>query len=205
MSIILDALRKSEHQRQRNATPGLADHAIKPASSKPTPWLIIVSALLLLNILLVILWLNAGSPPTDTQPSPSTQVRPAPNRDNTRQATSPVSPATPKAAPEPAPIVATPPPVVSAPPPTPPAPAVALSTEGLPSIETLQLQGLISLPPLRVDLHVYSNISAERFVFINMKKQTEGSALAEGPTVQQITPDGVVLSWQGQRFVLSKN
>jgi len=199
MSIILDALRKSEHQRQRNATPGLAGHAVKPSGGKRTPWLIIVSALVLLNVLLGILWLTAGPGTTVATTASASQARPAPNRESTRQATvqPPGKPAgqqttIARQAVVPAPVAA-------------PMPALASSDELIPSIETLQLQGLMSLPPMRVDLHVYSTVPAERFVFINMKKQTEGSTLAEGPTVQEITTNGVVMSWQGQRFVVSKN
>ena len=49
MSIILDALRKSEHQRQRNATPGIADHVVKPTGSKRAPWLTAIFVLLALT------------------------------------------------------------------------------------------------------------------------------------------------------------
>ena len=53
-------------------------------------------------------------------------------------------------------------------------------------METLQLKGVITLPPMRIDLHVYSEVPAERFVFVNMKKQTEGSQLPEGPRLKPL-------------------
>ena len=46
---------------------------------------------------------------------------------------------------------------------------------------------------------------AERFVFINMRKYGEGAQLPEGPRVEEITQDGVVLSQAGQRFALSRD
>ena len=196
MSIILDALRKSEHQCQPNATPGLAYHALKATNGKRTSWLIIVVILVLLNILLVVLWLNADAEKTVVARTPATQIRPAPTRENTRQASIPV-PARPAGQQTTIAGQAAVQAPVSAP--------AEFSSDRIPSIESLQVQGIISLPPMRVDLHVYSEVPAERFVFINMKKQTEGSTLAEGPTVQEITTDGVVLSWQGQRFIMSKN
>jgi general secretion pathway protein B len=53
---------------------------------------------------------------------------------------------------------------------------------------------------LHLDVHVYSDRPQERFVLINMLKYGEGERLQEGPLVDAITPDGVVLSFRGQRF-----
>jgi len=58
---------------------------------------------------------------------------------------------------------------------------------------------------LRLDVHVYANNPAERFVLVNLKKYREGDTLSEGPVLESITPEGVVLSFRGQRFrVLAK-
>ena len=72
----------------------------------------------------------------------------------------------------------------------------------LPSAAALQAQG-ISVPALRLELHGYSDRPAERFVFINGHKYREGERLTEGPDVVTIEPNGVVLSQQGQRFLLA--
>jgi general secretion pathway protein B len=93
----------------------------------------------------------------------------------------------------------------------PPAPAPATRAgsspdlAGLPSIEQLIVAGVLALPQLHLDIHVYSGKPEERFVFINMSKYTEGGRLREGPLVEEITADGVVLSHQGNRFVLSRD
>jgi len=63
---------------------------------------------------------------------------------------------------------------------------------------------VLSLPPLNIDLHVYSTKPAERFVFINMAKYTEGDRLSEGPTVEQITENGAILNHLGNRFILER-
>jgi general secretion pathway protein B len=72
----------------------------------------------------------------------------------------------------------------------------------LASAASLQAQG-INVPPLKLELHAYSDTPAERFVFINGRKYKEGERLTEGPEVVTIEPNGVVLSEQGQRFQLA--
>ena len=79
--------------------------------------------------------------------------------------------------------------------------AAAADTETLPSLSSLTASGM-NLPDLKLDIHVYSNKPAERFVFVNMRKYLEGQTLGEGPTVERITPEGVVLNAQGTRFLL---
>lgn len=79
--------------------------------------------------------------------------------------------------------------------------AAAADTEMLPSLSSLTAGGM-NLPELKLDIHVYSSKPAERFVFVNMRKYVEGQTLGEGPTVERITPEGVVLNAQGTRFLL---
>jgi general secretion pathway protein B len=71
----------------------------------------------------------------------------------------------------------------------------------LPSAAALAAQG-IAVPPLRLELHAYSERPRDRFVFINGRKYAEGDVLAEGPQVVSIEPTGVVLAHSGRRFVL---
>ena len=61
------------------------------------------------------------------------------------------------------------------------------------------------MPELHVDIHVYSESPGDRFVFINMSKHNEGSRLSEGPLVEEITPEGVVLSMNGTTFLLPRD
>jgi hypothetical protein len=55
-----------------------------------------------------------------------------------------------------------------------------------------------------LDVHVYATQPSERFVYINMRKYREGATLAEGPVLERIRRDGVVLNYQGLRFVLPR-
>ena len=44
----------------------------------------------------------------------------------------------------------------------------------------------------------------DRFVYINMRKYREGAVLPEGLAVEHIRRDGVVLNYQGVRFLLPR-
>jgi general secretion pathway protein B len=76
--------------------------------------------------------------------------------------------------------------------------------EILPSISELNLTGAQALPELHLDVHVYATKPSERFVYINMRKYHEGSVLQEGPKVERIRRDGVVLDYKGLRFILPR-
>jgi general secretion pathway protein B len=76
--------------------------------------------------------------------------------------------------------------------------------EMLPSITELNLTGNQSLPEIHLDVHVYATRSADRFVYINMRKYREGAVLQEGPTLERIRRDGVVLNYNGLRFFVPR-
>jgi general secretion pathway protein B len=61
-----------------------------------------------------------------------------------------------------------------------------------------------TLPQLRLDLHVYAANPQERFALINMHKMHEGDSLQDGVRVESITPDGVVMSHNGSKFLLPR-
>ena len=75
----------------------------------------------------------------------------------------------------------------------------------LPTVHEVRANGTLNLPELHVDIHVFSEAAGDRFVFINMAKYNEGSRLSEGPVVEEITPDGVVLSMNGTTFLLPRD
>jgi general secretion pathway protein B len=74
----------------------------------------------------------------------------------------------------------------------------------LPSINELYLTGNQSLPDIHLDVHVYASRPADRFVYINMRKYREGAVLQEGPTLERIRRDGVVLNYNGLRFLVPR-
>jgi hypothetical protein len=56
--------------------------------------------------------------------------------------------------------------------------------------------------PLTLDVLVYSDVPAERMVFINGRKYVEGQAVNEDAVVEQITQEGAILRRQGKQIVL---
>lgn len=76
----------------------------------------------------------------------------------------------------------------------------------VPTLNELLGQGrLMNLPAMKVDLHVYAARREDRFVFINLAKYREGQRLTEGPLVEEITNDGVILQYQGERFLIPRS
>jgi general secretion pathway protein B len=208
MSFILDALKKSEIERQRQTTPGLIETAVAPRRSRVALWLIVLGALLAINFAVLLFVLLRGSAPPAV-PRVAAAKPPA-----TAPATSehfspmdapvyaPEIPVAQKPAPTPAPVPH------AAPRPELPPPAAAEedkaeNAELLPLISEVDL-GAVGVPELHLDVHVYATKPAERFVYINMRKYHEGAALEEGPVIERIRRDGVVLSFHGVRFLLPR-
>ena len=210
MSFILDALKKSETERQQQAG---AEFASVPASA-PTPrrgfWVWVVALLLAVNlaVLLGILLRPDPGPPVSEPGEPVAASRTAvPPRSDSSFAEQVESAR--RSLPE-APAASAPDPeiVTEAPVPQPAAGEAATVSrqpaDRIPTIDELRLDGLIDLPELRIDIHVYSDDPAERFVFINMNKQREGTVLPSGPSVREIKADGVVLEHRGRTFLLPR-
>jgi general secretion pathway protein B len=82
-------------------------------------------------------------------------------------------------------------------------PAPAASAPAMPGADEVIARG--GVPPLHLDLHVYASQPQQRFVFVNSRKYREGDTLAEGPVVEEITPDGAILNFRGSRFRLSND
>ena len=71
-----------------------------------------------------------------------------------------------------------------------------------PALRSLPMVFRSSLPPINVDVHVYSDDPDKRFVLINSRHYREGDQLVEGPLLETIGPQGTVLHFQGQRFTI---
>jgi general secretion pathway protein B len=237
MSLILDALRKSEHQRQRHAGPGLAVVPEGKPSQRPAAWLLALGGLLALNALVLAAVLLSGprapapadappaaaatiaSPPrpvvaTPTPPVPV--VLPSrPSRSEVRPLNTEVTPsspapsAAPSAAPAPAgtaaPEARAEPQRQAAATAAPPSQQQLTDDARLPRFADLVVLGQLNVPHMHIDIHVYSATPADRFVFINMRRYNEGQATQEGPRIERISRDGVVMEHQGQRFFLARD
>lgn len=216
MSFILDALRKSERERQSNQDPGIAQLWIRGKRGNRAFWLPLVLLLVGLNIsLLLFLWIKGGPDTTENTSAPNMETpvfapkpaaanpRPAladvPEIQSGRRLTEEMLPS--DAVTEPPTRSAAP---VSASTRAPAPPGNENTYANLPSLLELTLAGTISLKPLHLDIHVFSKQPAERFAFINMAKYREGDTLSEGPRVEAITSEGVVLAYQNRSFILAR-
>ena len=203
MSFILDALKKSEAERQRQHAPGIAGIPESGRRSGSGKWIWILSALLVVNLaVLAGIFLRPGG---DSEPVAAGQ--PGVQQSAPQRTVAPPAIAAPQTQREPAaqqPAVADAPAPVRSPQGAAAAAPEQRVTTGLPSLNELQAQGVLQLPEMHLDIHVYSGQPAERFVFVNMKKYTEGATLSEGPAVHEITQDGVVLDHLGTRFLLPR-
>jgi general secretion pathway protein B len=225
LSFILDALKKSEIERQRQTVPGLMDTRMTQRSSRLPVWVIALAVLLGMNLLVLTFVLTRKSAPpahasqaAGTPPAPVAAVPPE---------TAPFSPldGAPVYAPE-IPVAADPNPAPTRPPIArkPPSDGLGMTPvhaahhpdpmlsdadakaeqEMLPSINEINLTGPQALPELHLDVHVYATRAADRFVYVNMRKYHEGGTLQEGPIIERIRRDGVVLSYGGVRFLLPR-
>jgi general secretion pathway protein B len=252
MSFILDALKKSELERQRQTGPGLLQMPVATRRRRVPVWAWVLAGLLFVNVtVLLVLLLRGGadgkihtaangaaaSPharpagvapagateqgapaadhfsPMDNQPVYAPEI---PVQEEVGAATlgtaAPMQAVTLRAAPiqaVPSAAQAVPldrtarraaggraDPVLNDEPPE--------EEELLPSISELNLSGNQALPEIHLDVHVYATRPADRFVYINMRKYREGAVLQEGPTLERIRRNGVVLNYNGLRFLVPR-
>lgn len=88
----------------------------------------------------------------------------------------------------------------SVPSPAPPAPR----EESLPTLASLDAGTRASLPPLKLSMHVYADVPAQRFVILDGQRLGEGASPAAGIVLEEIRRDGLVLSVNGQRLLLAR-
>jgi general secretion pathway protein B len=234
MSFILDALKKSENERQRGDAPALHEMKMAPPRQGVATWLIVLAGLLAINIVVLCVVLLRGThgatPAVDAGNTPATVPAAVPGAGPAAVAAPAPAPTviTPSPAPVNPPAMAQEPPVAAQAPATTDddAPAVepprgatggppqsnsqsgVQATGGnsgeLPTYQQAATAPGANLPELALNLHSYSANPADRFVFLNMIKLREGQATPQGVRVETITPDGAVLSWQGSKFLLQR-
>jgi general secretion pathway protein B len=214
VSFILDALRKSESERQRLGGTSIADLPLGRRRAQPW-WIVGIAILLLANFIMLAVVMLRPSVETDAEPvaASSTPTQPAATGAARARTSSPATSPTPSIEPSLAPSLAEDAlsteveyetvdrAVMEAASAVPEGPTLVRSASEVATEANLPPD---SLPPLRLDMHVYSPKRDGRFVFINMRKYFEGQAIQEGPTVQHITEGGVILSYQSKRWELDR-
>lgn len=213
MSFILDALRKSETERQQKSAPGLADSHYRRSNTGRNIWIPLLVIVLAANAVILAFVMNRDTSEAEvavanTEPArgpvllANPEVRPLAREVPGKKAT-PGSVADSTGA-----SGRTEPVVMQMDTNTLADPGGVESggiQEGLPSLQQLVASGQMSVEPLHLDIHVYAEAQAGRFVFINMKKYREGEFLTEGPRIEEITRTGVILGYRGDRFTLDRD
>lgn len=192
MSYILDALRKSDQQRQRGTAPTLLT---APPSLMETrqPRVVVywVLGAILLGAGIAIGWLYPWQHATS---SAKTTVRTLPQTDSPqadsrpRHVPAPIAPAPRQASREPQAALRAPAPIEVAP------ESVVVAQRDLP----LLIQR--ALPELQISMHAYSAQPEARLVRVNDKLLREGDSAAAGVRLEKITPDGMIFSYRNYRF-----
>jgi general secretion pathway protein B len=212
MSFILDALRKSDQQRQLGATPTLQAAQLTVAAPKRPLFIyygLLAAALLVAGI--VIGWLRPWQPQPPAVTKPVAAISPIPISQQAASAplTAPpelpgsIKPNNPALVNSGPPVAAAPIPDKSMPDETMPKSAsiagVAQEQKAIPYNE-LPVPIQREIPAMTVQLHSYSSKPGEGLVYINSSRLREGDSVIPGLKLEQITPDGMIFSYKGYRF-----
>lgn len=214
MSYILEALRKAERERQLGRTPTLADvtHAPPGAGRGTAPrrsWRPLWLVLLVVALGALFLWRRPAPAP---QPVPAplasapAEAGPAEAREDESLDTLLVGEALEEEPPQEPDSAAS----AEMPEPAEAGRAVEADTPGAtPGFPALRMDTRLlreqapdfraGFPALRLDVHVFHEDPARRWVMLNGARYTEGMTLAEGPQLQQITAEGVVVEFRGRK------
>jgi general secretion pathway protein B len=226
MSLILDALRKADAQRERDPARGIHARPVQASSQLRRPedqqrrlWLWGAAAALGAGLLALGVWLLAGPAtapvalPAPVAVSP-TAVTPLPLPASPTASAAPAKEVLPVAPPAPAvpPLRAAKPvaPVVAAAAPARVAakPAVAASTpasaaaaqDRVLSVNELPADVQRDLPKLVISAGVYSDNPAQRLLIVNGQAVAEGAEPAPGVLLEQIRARTAVLKYRGYRY-----
>jgi general secretion pathway protein B len=223
MSYILEALKKADHERALGSVPDLeTPHWGARRPSRNYRWLWVVGALLLVNGVLLAFLLGRGTDDDEprvvapaasssvAQPDlPVVPVTPVPGAGTTivtrprnviQPIPEPVQPARVTQASEPLPAETAP---VSMPAAA-PQPAARPRQQGVQLWSDLSLEFRSSFPLPHIDVHVYADKPARRFILVELQKYREGDTLESGAVIEKILPHGLQLYYQGTRFEVEK-
>lgn len=223
MSYILEALKKSEQERNPDRVPDLSTHheQIVVDTKKPFPWLWLVIALVGLN-LFVVYWLFFQQPVQQTtQPvmvdqKPTEQVTQAETVVETPSVIEESNPSTtvvteqqsetPTVTESISQPVAAEPIVTEAPVPQPVQQPVqsprVLGFNELPHVSELSLSIQNQLPGMAFSTHIYVEDGGS-FVIINNKNLSDGMSMGEGLVLERIVREGVIMSFRNRYFTLN--
>ncbi len=200
MSYILEALKKSSAERARAA----ADAA--PVARRSPGWPIAVIGV---GALATAAWVGFGALRRDEAPAAAqpgaaavvaAAVAPEPAPIDATPAKTKARPAPDRAAenrPSVTPVDVAPAPKTPAKPA--PTPSVAAAPSGSDARAEMPPELLRQVLAIPISAHIYSSQPAERMVIIDGRAVHEGDVLPAGMQIEQITPNGIAVSYQGYR------
>lgn len=207
MSLILEALRRSEAERRRGKSPDLFDGgSVAQGGARPL-WPVALGGLAggLLIAGVLAWWLQSAADPavvapqaTPAAPAVTAAPLPPPAAEPPPAAAESPPVQTPAPAPEPEPA-----PTAPSAPEAAPAPAVSAARDPLlgPADGDLAVGDLAAplragLPPMRLSMHVFAEDPARRFAIVDGIRLREGDTLDAGLRLREIRRDGLRLEWQ---------
>ena len=200
MSYILDALRKSDQQRRRNAAPTLL--TLQPSAvvrKRPAYVTYGLLAVILIGGGVVIGWLRPWQPePAAVKPVESKPIesKPVPAAPVASEIASQVKPD--NVLPEANSLASG----KTAPPPERRVDIAAADAAGETVVEMEKLPTSIreEVSKITISVHAYSNTPGKRLVGIGRRILHEGDYVIPGLKLEEITPDGMILGYKGYRF-----
>jgi general secretion pathway protein B len=216
MSLILEALRKSEAERRRGERPNLHGELPPSIPSSRGPivpgvrWMVAAVAALGIGWSAYAWWTRTSATGALPPPTPVARTQPVsaptrglpPVKHLTPSAVIPSSraivlesPAAPAPSREPAaeaPAVAPSVPV--------PAPILANGDRTL-HLSDLDPEQRKALPPLKLSMHMWNDDPTQRFVILDGNRLREGDRIGDA-VVTAITREGAVLDWEGRRLLV---
>jgi len=187
MSYILEALRKSEQERNADKVPDLTTtHSqIHKKEKNNYFWWIIAVVLVVANGLYLFYKMNDDSTPTEVVNQPAVESEQEMLEVNNTTTEQQVQISENK-------------PVVQA---APQNSTVHIDSKMLPDITTLSYSLQQQLPAMEYSTHIHVKEGGS-FIIINGRSFGEGQSITQGLTIVQIQSDGIILDFKGRRFFM---
>jgi general secretion pathway protein B len=209
MSLILDALKKAENERNtgivRNVPMPPAFSSYRQQQSawrKPWPWIVLAAAVIAMG---AAIWsgVTRNEAPVALRQEAPAAVKPATHADVPREAEKMTEavPAEPQPARQKEKVIKKPAEKKR----TPAAGETKLTQAAtpeppIPTLRELPEQIQREIPTLAISGYIYSGNKADRTVLINKRLLREGDEAAPGLTLEKMTPNGMVLNYKGYRY-----
>jgi general secretion pathway protein B len=217
MSFLLDALRKAERERQLGQAPSLqAGGPMTAPPARSDRHLRLALGLALVGLVLLsgaLLWPRSSAPLAD-QPAPHSALELAAVDGAGPQSLDELAepqaaleevidetvsmPLEPQDARPPAAATSPPQPEPEALEAEPVAAELAAPTEA-PPLQDLPPDYRAQFPALTLEVHVHDPAPERRWIMAGGRRYREGDTLEQGPRIVEITPEGVIFDYQGQR------